>query len=41
MDFPSVNDVRNAVFDVSKELDRGEECDVRLQVYPDGAWAIR
>lgn len=41
MDFPSVNDVRNAVFDVSKELGRGQECDVRLQVYPDGQWAVR
>lgn len=45
MKFPSIKEVSKALRAVQREVDRrdGEEpfCDVRLQVYEDGAWAVR
>ena len=46
MKFPSIADVANALRDVNRDLDPrdfpdDEWCDVRLQVYPNGDWAIR
>ena len=44
--FPSIASVANALRDVNASLDPrdfpdDDSCDVRLQVYPDGDWAIR
>lgn len=48
MRFPSIKNVASALQDVSADLrtdgnDYSEEnaCDVRLQVYPNGDWALR
>jgi hypothetical protein len=46
MRFPAIKDVRkqlvaiNQTASVARE-DEDEGCDVRLQVYPDGQWAVR
>jgi len=37
--FPSIVDVASALRDVNDFVD--DDCDVRLQVYPDGQWAVR
>lgn len=45
MRFPSIASVtaalRGAREEARKYLNAGEDMDVRLQVYPDGAWALR
>lgn len=37
--FPSVRAVASALVAINRGVD--SDCDVRLQVYPDGAWAVR
>lgn len=39
--FPSIANVASALRDAKSMLDRGDEMEVRLQVYHDGGWAIR
>lgn len=39
MKFPSIRDVAHDLRVINKDVE--SECDVRLQVYPDGEWAIR
>ena len=39
IELPSLIEVSRALDAVSRSVDG--ECDVRLQVYPDGQWAIR
>jgi hypothetical protein len=41
MEFPTEDQVLKALKNVRDELNRADDCDVRLQVYPDGAWAVR
>jgi hypothetical protein len=42
MRFPSIKDVATELRAINKEADAGrDEVDVRLQVYEDGAWAVR
>ena len=45
MRFPSVANVRRVLVAVNREVDPSDDADsdveVRLQVYPDGAWAVR
>jgi len=42
MKFPSIADVARVLRDLNANVECDSEgCDVRLQVYPDGAWAIR
>ena len=42
MKFPSINDVADALRNVSMNVDCDEDgCDVRLQVYNDGMWTVR
>jgi hypothetical protein len=38
---PSVDGVARALVAVKRQLPRGDDVDVRLQVYEDGQWAIR
>lgn len=40
MRFPSIQSVASALREVNSNSEEGE-CEVRLQVYEDGAWAIR
>jgi hypothetical protein len=37
--FPSIRTVASALRAVNRDAE--DECDVRLQVYPDGDWAVR
>jgi hypothetical protein len=37
--FPSIKDVAHDLRLINAEVEG--ECDVRLQVYPDGSWAVR
>lgn len=39
MRFPSIKAVAVELLTINREVD--DECDVRLQVYPDGSWAVR
>lgn len=39
MRFPSIKAVAVELLTINREAD--DECDVRLQVYPDGSWAVR
>ena len=39
MRFPKISDVARELRDLNKEAD--SEMDVRLQVYPNGDWAVR
>ena len=39
MKFPSIKNVAHDLRVFARNID--ETCDVRLQVYPDGAWAVR
>lgn len=43
MRFPSVRAIASTLKDIQRELDPAdtEDCDVRLQVYPNGQWAVR
>ncbi len=41
MQFPSLKEVSQAVRAVKSHLEPRGECDIRLQVYEDGEWAIR
>lgn len=44
MRFPSISDVAAALREVNDETRRMNgkgDCDVRLQIYPDGGWAVR
>ena len=38
MRFPSINDVAKELRDINANVE--DECDVRLQVYDDGAWIV-
>jgi hypothetical protein len=39
MKFPSVKLLAACLKDINKQLD--DECEIRLQVYPSGDWAVR
>lgn len=39
MKFPSIKTVAATLRDISSNVEG--ECDVRLQVYPDGSWVVR
>lgn len=39
MRFPSIASVRAELLAINESVD--DECDVRLQVYPNGDWAVR
>ena len=44
MRFPSIDAVSRALRNVARTVDFDDApdgCDVRLQVYPDGSWAVR
>ena len=46
MKFPSIKAIASELVAINREIslepeDVDEGCDIRLQVYPDGSWAIR